>query len=87
MTVVTLTRKNKPAWKFMWSNSHNGYIYSTKDNVYKIFFDNCLNKSTYDIPPDIWIGRLSDDGTFWFTCEKQIKAESILMFRGQYNFN
>ena len=89
MSQITLTRKNKPFWVFTWSNTYNGYVYFTPKNIYKIFFDNCLEKSKYGIILDIWIGRLGEnkDGKFWYTCEKQIEAASLIMFRGQYNFN
>lgn len=89
MSQITLTRKNKPSWIFTWSDTYNGYVYFTPNNIYKIFFDNCTEKSKYGIIPDIWIGKLweNKDGKFWYTCEKQIKAESLIMFRGQYNFN
>ena len=89
MSKITIARKNKPSWTFTWNETYNGYVYNTKNNVYRIFFDNCTEKSKYGIIPDIWIGRLGEnkDGKFWYTCEKQIEAASLIMFRGQYNFN
>ena len=89
MSKITLIRKNKPSWTFTWNETYNGYIYKTRHNTYKIFFDNCTEKSKYDFEPDIWIGRLAiqNNEKFWYTCEKAIKAQSLIMFRGQYNFN
>lgn len=87
MSKITLIRKNKPSWTFTWNETYNGYVYNTKNNVYRIFFDNCTEKSKYGIEPDIWIGRLDKNDNCWFTCEKAIKAQSLIMFRGQYNFN
>lgn len=89
---ITLTRKDKPSWKFKWDDNFSGYVYkSSKRNIYRIFFDNCNQKPNYDwATPDIWIGKLikNRDGNYvWITIEKQIKAESILFFRAQYNFN
>ena len=87
MNSVTLIRKNlEPSWTFTWNDLHNGYIYNTNKNTYRIFFDNCTEKSKYGIEPDIWIGRLDKNDGYWFTCEKAIKAKSLIMFRGQYNF-
>ena len=87
MSKITLLRHNAINWIFEWNNKYNGYIFSTKSNIYKIFFDNCLEKSKYDIEPDIWIGQLDINSKFWFTCERKIKAKTLIMFRGQYNFN
>ena len=88
--IVTLTRRNKPLWEFFWNNRYNGYVHVTKNKtVYKIFFDNCVNPSEHGLEPDIWIGKLllKNKEQFWVTCEKEIKAENLIMFRGQYNFN
>lgn len=90
MSKVTLIRKDgEPPWEFQWNDEYNGYVYKTRQNTYKIFFDNCTEKSKYDFEPDIWIGRLAiqNNEKFWFTCEKAIKAQNLIMFRGQYNFN
>jgi len=88
MNKIILTRKNKPLWEFCWEDKYSGYIHKTKNNtIYKVFFDNCVNLSKYGKKPDIWIGKLSLDKKSWYTCEKDIKAESLIMFRGQYNFN
>lgn len=87
--IVKLTRKNKPLWEFYWDGVHNGYVHKTKNKTtYKIFFDNCINPSKHGIEPDIWIGRLvtQNGERFWVTAEKDIKAESLIMLRGQYNF-
>lgn len=87
MSKITLLRNNSPDWIFEWNNEYNGYVFCTKNNIYKIFFDNCLEKSKYDFKPDIWIGQLDINSKFWFTCEKRIKAKTLIMFRGTYNFN
>lgn len=87
MSKVTLFRKDgEPPWEFQWDDEYNGYVYKTKQNIYRIFFDNCTEKSKHDSEPDIWIGRLDKNDNYWFTCEKAIKAKSLIMFRGQYNF-
>ena len=87
MSKVTLIRKDlEPSWIFEWNEHSKGYYYYTKNNTYRIFFDNCLEKSKYNIEPDIWIGRLDKNDNCWFTCERAIKAQSLIMFRGQYNF-
>ena len=88
--IVKLKRRNRPEWEFQWEDKYNGYIHVTKNKtIYKIIFSNCLNPCKYGFEPDIWIGRLhkKNHEYFWTTCEKDIKAESIIMFRGQYNFN
>ena len=88
--IVTLTRKNRPEWEFTWDDKYNGYIHVTKKKtIYKICFDNCVNPSKYGFEPDIWISRLAvrNGEWLWVTCEKEIKAESLIMFRGYYNFN
>lgn len=87
MSKVILLRNNSPSWTFEWNDNYSGYVFFTKNNIYKIFFDNCLTKSKYDFEPDIWIGQLEKTSKSWFTCEKRIKAQSLIMFRGQYNFN
>ena len=87
--IVTLIRRNKPLWDFTWSNKW-GYIHNTKNTTYRIFFDNCTKKPKYDLKPHIWIGKLietKEDGIIWVTCEKEIKAQSLIFFNGQYNFN
>jgi len=87
MSKVTLFRENgEPPWEFQWNDEYNGYVYKTRQNIYKIFFDNCTEKSKYNIEPDIWIGRLDKNDNCWFTCEKAIRAQNLIMFRGQYNF-
>ena len=89
MSSVTLIRKNlEPSWTFTWNEMYDGYVYNTKSNTYRIFFDNCTEKSKYDLEPDIWIGRLYQEklDKYWYTCEKAIKAQSLIMLRGQYNF-
>lgn len=85
--IIKLNRKNRPYWEFIWDDKYNGYVYKTK-NVYKIFFDNCLNPSKHGIEPDIWIGRLivKNQERFWVTAEKAIAAKSIELFRGEYIF-
>jgi len=83
---MIVTRRNKPSWEFIYDEEYDGFVYKTKKNIYKIFIDNWV--SDYYNLVDIWIGRYSELETHncWFTCEKDIGAESILMFRGQYNF-
>ena len=89
--IVTLIRRNdNPNWEFCWDDKYNGYIHKTKNKtIYKIFFDNCVNPSKHGLEPDIWIGRLllQNGEYFWVTCQKEIKAQNLIMFRGQYNFN
>lgn len=88
--IVTLTRRDRPEWEFQWEDKYNGYVHITKNKtIYKLMFDNCVNPSKHGLEPDIWIGRLLNKNgeRFWVTCEKDIKAQSIIMFRGQYNFN
>ena len=87
MSKVTLLRHNSIDWIFEWNDKYSGYVFFTKNSVYKIFFDNCLVASKYGFEPDIWIGRLDINSKLWFTCEKKIKAKTLIMFRGQYNFN
>ena len=87
--IIKLTRKNKSMWEFEWNEIYNGYIHKTPKTIYKIFFDNCVNPSTCGVEPDIWIGRLiiQNGERFWVTCEREIKAQSLKMFRGVYHFN
>lgn len=74
---ITLHRKNKPCWKFVYQKSNpfskiQGYIYFTKKNIYKLFFTDPYT----NIKP-IWIGRLDKNQECWFTCESYIRADYI----------
>lgn len=88
--IIKLNRKNKPLWEFCWEDKYNGYVHITKKKgIYKLFFDNCVNPSEYGLEPDIWIGKLLSQNKeyFWVTCEREIKAESLILFRGKYTFD
>lgn len=86
-----LTREYKPSWTFTWDDEYNGYIHKThKKGIYKIFFSNCNDKPVYDWEsPDIWIGKLVNDGDgkhCWIPVEKKIKAKTLLLQRGYFTF-
>jgi len=71
---VTLNRHAGPDWIFAWDARFNGLIYRTSQNIYKLFFEDIA--TSYK---PIWIGRLTHDQTSWYTAEKEINAESIIL--------
>ena len=69
---VIVKRNSAPDWDFEWSDKYAGLVHKTKDNVYKLFFEN----PAISFKP-IWIGRLVNNGTAWVTWEKELRAKEI----------
>lgn len=85
---IKLTRIDKPSWTFKYDNVYRSFIKETNKNMYKLFFDGI--NGGFDKIPHIWIGKLdfdNEDNKIWVDYTKEIKAESLLMYGGQFNFN
>ncbi len=52
-------------------------------------YTDVISTGSLGLDLNLGIGRLikQNKEVFWATCEKDIKAQSLIMFRGQYNFN
>lgn len=88
MTKIILTRINKSSWEFKYNNTYKSFIKETNKALYKLFFDGI--NSGFDKIPHIWIGKLdfdNKDNKIWVDCTKEIKAQNLLIYGGQYNFN
>jgi len=71
-----LKRKNKTGWQFKWSDKWEGWICQQRKYLYRIFFDSC----------GIWVGQHSPTYNSWFTVEREIRAETLIMDRGVFKF-
>ena len=79
---LQLHRYNAPTWEFEYIPHYNAYIYKTRDNTYRLFFEDPL----FSYKP-FWIGRLSPNEDAWYTVEKEIKAKCIVFCGSTVHFN
>lgn len=65
--------KNGRCWLFSWCEAEKCWFYRTRENTYRLFFDN----SEY---VQVWIGRLIIDQAgrqCWFTVEHQLGITKV----------
>ena len=80
MHYINVFIRNGRHWQFKWDANQNAFLYSTKKNLYRLFFD--LNHAD-----GLWVGRrfwtdISHAG--WYTVEKELQATHAVFMKGKF---